>query len=199
MVMFRPESRHKIDEEAENVEEEDERNNPLEHRRNIIPPRPRTHPKSNSERRLDQNKREFNPERPAQDGVLTEMNPETLVLPADEDGGYDISDDEDGEEDIVQTVMAQGVEDAEKDKACSAGNGGDDGDARVNFLPDGGIGGEDTTMTQPALEDKGNVEGDDGYSGHGDEEGFEAVGANVRYVCYGLVLIHGGVLLISLV
>lgn len=107
------------------------------------------------------------------------MDAEALVLPADEDGADDVAADEEAQEDLVEAVVAHRVEDGEEDEAGAAGDGGDDAGEGEEFLPDGRVGVEAAGVAEPALEDEGQVEGDDSYRGHGDEEGFKAVGADV--------------------
>lgn len=111
--------------------------------------------------------------------MLAEVDAEALVLPANEDGTDDIAYDENSEEDVVQAVVVDAVEDGKEDEACAASDGGHDADAAIDFLPDGCVGREFTGMPQPSLKDEGNVKTDDGYGGHGDEEGLEALRADI--------------------
>lgn len=60
------------------------------------------------------------------DGVLLTLA-ETLELPADENGGHEIAQDEEEEEDIVELWVAEGVEAREEGQADGADDGEDDG------------------------------------------------------------------------
>lgn len=75
--------------------------------------------------------------------------------------------------------MAQGVEDGEQNEARCAGNGRNDRTYAINLLPDRRVGGELAGVSQPALENEGEIEGDDGYGGHGNEEGFKPLCADI--------------------
>lgn len=99
------------------------------------------------------------------------MDAQTLVLPAYENGTYYVADDEEGEENVVETVVVDGVEDGEEDEAYAASDGCDDGYEGVEFLPYGGVGGKASGVAEPALGDEGDVEGYGCCGGHGDEEG----------------------------
>ena len=79
----------------------------------------------------------------------------------------------------MQAVVVYAVEDGEEDESCGARDGGYDADAAVDFLVDGGVGGEFARVSEPPLEDEGDIEGDHGYGGHGDEEGLEALCADI--------------------
>jgi hypothetical protein len=57
--------------------------------------------KGDSETDLSDDKKEFNPEGNSKDGVFPVMDTQALVLPADEDGTDDVSNDEDTKENAV--------------------------------------------------------------------------------------------------
>lgn len=54
--------------------------------------------------------------------MLTVMNTEALILPADEDGADDVANDEDSKEDVVETVVVPIIEDGEEDETGSTGD-----------------------------------------------------------------------------
>lgn len=171
--------RHEVDKEAQHVEEIHKRDSPLQNRRRIVVLSATHDAEPDSERDLDDDEGELDPEAEPQHAVLAEVDPEPLVLPADEDGAEHVANDEDGQEDVVESVVAESVEDGEQDQTRGAGDGGDERDPAVDFLPDGGVGVEFSGVAEPALEEEGEVEGYDCDGGHGDEEGFQAGCAHV--------------------
>jgi hypothetical protein len=149
---------HEVDEKAQDVEEVDEGNGPLQTGRCIVLSLLAGNAEANCQANLDQDEGKLDPEAYPQHAVLAKMDAQALVLPADEDGADDVADNEDGEEDVVEAVVVYAVEDGKKDEACGAGDGGGDTDTAVDFLPDGGVGGEFARVSEPALEDEGDVE-----------------------------------------
>jgi hypothetical protein len=174
-----PNRRQEVHEETEDVTTVDKRDTPLQTRRNVPHMFLAAHAKRDNHANLQNDKRELDPEAVAQDRVLAVPYAEALVLPANEDRGDDVATDEDAQEDVVQFVVVLAVEDGEEDEACGAGDGGDGGAPAVHFLPDGGVGCEFAGVAQVALKDEGEGEGYDGHGGHGDEHGFEGVGADI--------------------
>ena len=55
-------------------------------------------------------------------------DPQSLILSADENRADDVPNNETCQEDIVQFVMAKGIEDGEADQPDSANDGREDGE-----------------------------------------------------------------------
>ena len=119
--------------------------------------------------------------------MLPIMNPQALVLGADEDGANDISRDEEQEEAVVQIGMAQGVEDGQQDQTGRAGDGEQDRQRTQDLLDPAEVLGQPAGMPQPALGGEAQVQEDGGHAAAGDEERLEPLGADVRDVCDPLV------------
>jgi len=79
--------------------------------------------------------------------VLAEVNPETLVLPADEDCRNDVSGNKQEEENIVQSRMSKRIKDTKKDQASSPNNCKDHGETAEDFLSDGRISSQATPVS----------------------------------------------------
>lgn len=62
---------------------------------------------------FEEDEEEFDPEGEGEDAMMAVMDAETLVFGTQEDGADDVAADEEEEEQIVQTFVAVGVEDAE--------------------------------------------------------------------------------------
>lgn len=58
--------------------------------------------------------------------MLAEVTAKALVFGADENGGDDVAGDEEEKEAIMESGMADGVEDGQKDQAGSSKNGEED-------------------------------------------------------------------------
>jgi len=106
-------------------------------------------------------------------------NTQALVLPADEDGTDDVADDEDGEEDVVQPVVVSVVEDGQEDQTGCTGDCKKGRASAADLLPGGSIRSQAVAVSQIALEDEGQVESNDGCSGHGDKQGLQIVVSNI--------------------
>jgi hypothetical protein len=179
LVALASNCREEIYKEAENIAAVNEGNTPLETRRHIPHVLLRTHAKRNNHAHLEYDECQLDPETVAQNAVFAVPYTQTLVLPANKDGTNDVAADKDAEEDVVQLVVALAVENGEEDQARGAGDGGDSGAARIHFLPDGGVGREFAGVAEVAFEEEGEGEGYDGDGGHGDEHGFQSVGADI--------------------
>ena len=140
LVVLRPDGGHEIDEEAEDVEEVDECDDPLQHGCGVVLLLVLRHAECDGQAELHQDEEQLDPEAVAEHGRLAEVHAQPLVLPADEDGGYNVAGDEEHEEAVVEVRVAEGVEDGEEDEACGAGDGSDDCADAVNLLPDRGVG-----------------------------------------------------------
>ena len=89
--MPRPHRRNKINRKAPNIKRINERDDPLAHRSSRVVTLIAEHAESDRETELQKDEGEFYPEGDAQDAVLTVVDSETLVLPADEDCGDDVA------------------------------------------------------------------------------------------------------------
>lgn len=99
----------------------------------------------------------------------------------------------------MECVVAVRVKDAEQDEAQRAQPGEEDAEAEEDLLAPGSVGHQASLVTEPALGGKGQVKGDGGDGGAGDEEGLELEGANVADVGEGHVALLGGEVLPVLV
>jgi len=93
--------------------------------------------------------------------MLAVVDTEPLVLSANEDGGDDVANDEDCEEDVVERAVVDVVEDGEQDQAGCTSDRGNDAKNGQDLLPVGGVWGELAQMSQPPLCNEGNIESDD--------------------------------------
>lgn len=110
-------------------------------------------------------------------GELT--NAEALVLPADKDGRDEITPNKQDQEDIMQLRMSPGIKNAQTDQPHGADNGKHNGQAHENLLTNGPVRHQTALVAQPALRGEGQVKGDGGDDGAGDEERLELDCANV--------------------
>lgn len=111
--------------------------------------------------------------------MLAVVDSQTLILPTNEDSANDITDNEDGKTYVVHPAVVLVVVNGEEDETDRAYNRSDCADSRVDLLPNGCILSEVADMTQVALENKGEIKGNNGDSGHGDEHGLEVLTANI--------------------
>ena len=125
--------------------------------------------------------------------MLAEMHAEALVLGADEDGADDVPGDEEEEKPVVQFRVVEGVEDAEEDEAGGAGDGEEDAQRAEDFFRGAEVFGEAASVSAVALSGEGEIEEDGGDGAAGDEEGLEALRADVGYIGYVLGGGHAGV------
>lgn len=142
LVALAADRRHEIDEEAEDVEEVNKRDGPLQNRCGVPLFLFTADAEPDREAHFDKDKGQFDPKARSEDAVLAEVDTQALVLPADEDGADYVPDDEDAEENVVEFAVVDCVENREEDEAGGAGDGGYDTDAAVDFLPDGSVAGE---------------------------------------------------------
>jgi hypothetical protein len=89
--MPRPHRRDKINRKAPNIKRVNERDNPLAHRSSRVVALIAEDAESDGETELQKDEGELYPEGDAQDAVLTVVDSETLVLPADEDCRDDVA------------------------------------------------------------------------------------------------------------
>jgi hypothetical protein len=82
----------------------------------------------------------------------------------------------------VSLRVVLGVEDGQENQTECTGNGEEDREDGAQLVEPAPVGHELTSMTKPALSQKGQVQEDDGDDATGDEEGFQARGANVGNV-----------------
>ena len=75
--------------------------------------------------------------------------------------------------------MPQGIEDGEEDEAGGSGNGEDDSKAGEDFFRHRCVALEGARVAKPAFGEEGEVEEDGCDATAGDEEGFEALSADV--------------------
>lgn len=113
-------------------------------------------------------------------GKLTD--PETLVLPADKDGRDEVPANKEQEENVMHLRMPIGIKNRQADQAHGAHEGKHNGQGDEHLLADGAIRDQAAAVPQPALGGKGQVEGDGGDAGAGDEERLHLEGANVADV-----------------
>ena len=126
MLLRAPRCGQQIHKECQDIKGEDERDDPFEDGRYILPVIKRGADEDGSKGNFDEDKGEFKPEGEAQDAVLTEVYAQALVLGADEDGADDVTGHKEEEETIVQMGMVEGIEDGEEDQAAGSGDGEDD-------------------------------------------------------------------------
>ena len=179
--------------EAQHPEREDERDDPLEDRGRVQPALAAAHAEAHGQPHLDQHEAQLEPEAGAQHAVLPVADPQALVLGAQEDRGEHVADDEQGEEDVVQARVPQGVEDGQADEADGAGDGAHDGRGAERRLHARGGRGEHAAVPQRAVGDEGRVEAERREHAAGDEQRLQVLRAHVGDVGDGLRRAHGRV------
>ena len=196
-VVLCADARQEVEEEGEDVEGEDEGNDPLEDGGDVLLGGEHGGGEDDGEDDLDEDEDEFDPEADAQDAVVAVVHAQALVLGADEDGADHVPRDEEEQEAVVQARVVVVVEDGEEDEAAGARDGEDDAEDGEDFLGRVGVADEGAFVAQPALRDEGGVEEDGRDDAAGDEEGFEAEGADVGDVGDGLASVHGWVVWVA--
>ena len=126
MLLRAPRRRQQIHKERQHVKRNDERDDPLEDRSDVLAAGEGGADEDRGEGNLDENEDELEPEGEAQDAVLAEVHAEALVFGADEDGADDVAGHEEEEEAVVQSGVVERVEDGEEDEAAGSGDGEDD-------------------------------------------------------------------------
>ena len=126
MLLRVPRRRQQIRKERQHVKCKDERDDPFENRRDVLPAGEGGAHEDCGEGNLDEDEGELEPKREAQDAVLAEVHAQALVLGADEDGADDVAGHEEEEEAVVQAGVVERVEDREEDEAAGSGDGEDD-------------------------------------------------------------------------
>ena len=126
MLLRAPGRRQQIHKERQHVKRKDERDDPLEHGRDVLPAGEGGADEDGGEDDFDEDEDELEPEGEAQDAVLAEVHAQALVLGADEDGADDVAGHEEEEEAVVQAGVVERVEDGEEDEAAGSGDGEDD-------------------------------------------------------------------------
>jgi hypothetical protein len=82
----------------------------------------------------------------------------------------------------VHGRIANSVEDGEEDQASCADKGAEDGQAHQNLLTSALVWHQPASVSEKALCEEGEVKGDGGDGGTGDEERLHLIGANVADV-----------------
>lgn len=118
---------------------------------------------------------------------------QALILPADKDGREPVATNKQKQKDVVQLLVAPGVEDGQQDEAGGADEGEQDAQPDEGALAGRLVAHEAAAVAQPALGEEGQVEEDDGDGGAGDEERLELLRANVADVGDGAAALHGRV------
>ena len=129
----------KIQEEAQDIEGERERHNPLEDGGDVVQTAEIGDSKHYRERDFDQDKGQFRPEGDAQDAVVAIVDPQALILGAEEDCTDDVASNEEKQEAVVQVRMVVRVKDAQQDQAGSACDAGSDAATGEDFLRGVGV------------------------------------------------------------
>lgn len=100
-----PRSRQKIHKKRQDIKRENQRNNPLHDSADILLLIKGARSEDDCEDQLDDDEGELHPEAEAEDAVLPEMDPEALILGADEDCAYYVAGDEEEKETVVEVGM----------------------------------------------------------------------------------------------
>ena len=107
---------------------------------------------------------------------------ETLIFPAGENCREEVPNNEKQQKDVMQLVMALGIKNTQQNQTSSTQQGKQNRQNGQRLFAARGIGDQAALVAQPALGDKGQVEGDGDDAGAGDEERLELGGSNVAYV-----------------
>ena len=181
-----------VEQEAEDVGGEDEGDGPLDHGGDVLLAGEGGAGEDDGERDLDQDEDQLHPETDPQDAVVAVVDPQPLVLGADEHGREHVARDEEQEEPVVQARVVVGVEDGEQDQARGAREAEDDGEDAEDLLRPARVGHQPARVAEPALGREPGVQEDGGDHRAGDEERLEAVRARVGDVGDGLLGFHRG-------
>jgi hypothetical protein len=79
----------------------------------------------------------------------------------------------------MQSVVVFAIEDSQEYQTGRTDYGSNGRAYRIKLLPDRCVWRKLARVSQPAFENEGAIEGNDGDGGHGDEHGFEVVGTNI--------------------
>jgi len=161
-----------VDDERPYVEDVDQRDDPFEDGGFVDFAAALQDAEGDGEAGLDEDESELDPEAGAQNAVLAEVDAEALVFGADEDRGDDVSCNEDGKHCLVDIREASGVEDGQENQAKTTDDGETSGEAGEDLLRDVVVFGQATLVSQPALQEEGQVEQDDHRRAPCDEQGF---------------------------
>ena len=93
----------------------------------------------------------------------------------------------------MQPGMPQRIENRQQDQPAGARHGEDDRERTQHLLGKAEVLGQAARVAQPALAREAEVKEDGRDAAAGDEERFQALGADVGNVCYALVDGHGRV------
>lgn len=91
ILVLRPDRGQEVDDEAPDVEDVDERDNPFDDGGFVVFGLVGEDAEGDCEAQFDEDEAEFYPEGGAQDAVFAEVDAEALVFGADEDGGDDVA------------------------------------------------------------------------------------------------------------
>lgn len=185
-----PNGWQEIDGECSDEDGKEESNNPFEDGSSVVHPLPLSDAESNSKANENKDPGKLNPERGSKNPVLALVNTKTLVLGAYEDGGEQVADNEDRQESLMHPWMPQCVEDGKQYQASSAYNRGYASERSQNLLTLGSRRCQATSVAEPLFADEDQVERDYCDTTAGDEERFQQLRANVRYVGNRLVGVH---------
>jgi hypothetical protein len=128
--------RQEVDDEGPDVEDVDQRDDPLEDGGVVDAFTALQDTEGDGESAFDEDESELDPEAGAQDAVLAEVHAEALVFGADEDCGDDVAADEDCEHCLVDVWVASGVEDCQEDQAETTDYGESSGEAGEDLFGD---------------------------------------------------------------
>ncbi len=122
-----PRSRQQIHEESKDIKGENKGDDPFQDGPDGPVGGERGADKDSSKEDFDNDEEELHPEGCAEDAVLAKVDAEALVFGADEDGGDDVTGDEEQKKSIMEFGVTDGIEDGQENQAASASNGKEDG------------------------------------------------------------------------
>jgi hypothetical protein len=148
---------------------------------------------TNGEANLNDNKRQLDPETHPQHSMLPEMDPQPLILPADEHRADNIPNDKARQELAMALGIPVRVPDGQANQPDRARDRRQDTQNRQRLLQHGLVLRQAALMPQPPLTHEREVEEHGRDRRAGDEERLQAEGAHVGDVGDGLAVGHGGV------
>ena len=139
-------------------------------------------------------KHQLDPKTHPQHPLLPITHPQPLILGTNKNRANHVTRNKQQQKPIMHPRMSQRVENAQQDQARRARDGEDHRQPAQHLFRRRGVGRQLAGVAEPALGGKGQVQEDGGHDTAGDEEGFQALGADVGDVGYVLVGGEGGVM-----
>lgn len=147
--MARSNRRQEVYGEGGDKDAEEKGNDPFEDGGQIVATFLHGYAKYNCQSQEEEDPAQLQPEGEAQQPILSLVDPQPLVLGADEDGGDNVTDDEDGEHHIMEMVVPARVKDRQQDQSRTADDAEYTGQDIKDLLALIGMGSQPLALAQP--------------------------------------------------